>query len=205
VFDIKWDKPQISASLPSGNLAVYNGDTAESKGFELESGGRVFNSGLSYNFSFSYADAKLTSDFSLPANNGTGTIIPGLISGRSGSQLPGSPKTSVASTLSYERALAAGYDLSLSINGTYRTKVIYNVVPVAGSSSTGAISSSYQVFNFFSSIEHGPLRLTGYITNIFDRQEILKPPGNPGRLGGLVNDYLVNRPLEVGMRVGYSF
>jgi hypothetical protein len=30
VFDIKWDKPQISSSLPSGNLAVYNANTAES-------------------------------------------------------------------------------------------------------------------------------------------------------------------------------
>ena len=36
VFDIKWDKPQISSSLPSGNLAVYNANTAESKGVEFE-------------------------------------------------------------------------------------------------------------------------------------------------------------------------
>ena len=42
IFDIKWDKPQISSSLPSGNLAVYNGNTAESKGFELESSGPLF-------------------------------------------------------------------------------------------------------------------------------------------------------------------
>jgi iron complex outermembrane recepter protein len=40
IFDIKWDEPQISSSLPSGNLAVYNANTAESKGFELESTGR---------------------------------------------------------------------------------------------------------------------------------------------------------------------
>ena len=31
VFDIKWNKPQISSSLPSGNLAVYNGSTRRVK------------------------------------------------------------------------------------------------------------------------------------------------------------------------------
>ena len=41
VFYINWDKPQISSSLPSGNLAVYNANTAVSKGFEFETSGPV--------------------------------------------------------------------------------------------------------------------------------------------------------------------
>ena len=92
VFDIKWDKPQISSSLPSGNLAVYNANTAESKGFEFESTGPLFLPGLSYSIGFAYADAKLTSDFSLPANNGTGTIVPGLLSGNRGRAASGKPQ-----------------------------------------------------------------------------------------------------------------
>jgi iron complex outermembrane recepter protein len=81
VFDIKWDHPQISSSLPSGNLAVYNAKTAESKGVEFESSGPLFLPRLAYSIGFAYADAHLTSNFSLPANNGaqTGTIVPGLI------------------------------------------------------------------------------------------------------------------------------
>ena len=104
VFDIKWDKPQISSSLPSGNLAVYNGNTAESKGFELESSGPLFVPLLSYTVSVAYADAHLTSNFSLPANNGlqTGTIVPGLIHGSDGQQMPGSPKTSASVALNYD-------------------------------------------------------------------------------------------------------
>ena len=42
VFDIDWDKPQISSTLPDGNLAVYNANTAQSKGFEFEARGPLF-------------------------------------------------------------------------------------------------------------------------------------------------------------------
>ena len=121
MFDIYWDKPQISSSLPSGNLAVYNANTAQSKGFELESTGPLFVPRLSYLIGFAYADAKLTSNFSLPANNGEGTIVPGLLSGTAGEQLPGSPKTSLNVGLIYDLILSPGYDLSLSGNSVYRS------------------------------------------------------------------------------------
>ena len=99
MFDIDWKNPQISATLPSGNLAVYNGNTAVSRGVELETTGPLFVPGLTYALSFAYADAHLSSDFSLPANNGLGQIEPGELTGRAGEQLPGSPKTSAAATL----------------------------------------------------------------------------------------------------------
>src|SRR5262249_15550143 len=47
VFDIDWDKPQISASLPSGNLAVYNAKKARSKGVEIEASGPLPVTGVS--------------------------------------------------------------------------------------------------------------------------------------------------------------
>ena len=80
---------------------------------------------LVYSVSFAYADAHLTSDFSLPANDGTqtGTIVPGLIHGTSGEQMPGSPKTSASVGLIYDRILAPGYDLVLAANGVYRSAV----------------------------------------------------------------------------------
>jgi iron complex outermembrane recepter protein len=206
VFDIKWDKPQISASLPSGNLAVYNGNTAESKGFELESSGPLFLHGLGYTVGFSYADAKLTSDFSLPANNGAGVIVPGLVSGKSGQQLPGSPKTSATATLTYDRIVTTGYDLALSLNGTYRSAIKLNLTNGLGVSSTRADqSSSYMVMNLSAALSHDPWRLVGYVTNLLDRQEILVPPIQPDQVGGLTNDFVVNRPREIGLRISYRF
>ena len=51
-FYIKWDKPQISSSLPSGNLAVYNANTAVSKGFEFETSGPLLLRGLGTRWAF---------------------------------------------------------------------------------------------------------------------------------------------------------
>ncbi len=203
VFDIKWDKPQISASLPSGNLAVYNGNTAESKGFEFESSGSLFLPGLGYSVGFSYADAKLTSDFFLPANVG-GVVTPGALSGKSGEQLPGSPKTSATATLTYDRNLKPGYDLGLSLNGTYRSAVMLGLASAEGNTPVQQ-SSSYAVMNFSATINHQPWRAIWYVTNLLDKQEILVPPFNPGQVGGLTDDYVVNRPRETGLRIAYTF
>ncbi len=207
VFYIDWNKPQISSSLPSGNLAVYNANTAVSKGFEFETSGPLPLQGFGYAVGFSYADAKLNSDFSLPADNGTGTIVPGLLSGKSGQQLPGSPKTSVSAALLYDAPIAPGYDLALSLNGVYRSAVKMQLAPTLGSA-TVQQSDSYGVLNATAAVNHKPWRFTAYVTNLLDKQEVLVPPsqasaGNNFDL--LADDYVVNPPREIGIRVGYTF
>jgi outer membrane receptor protein involved in Fe transport len=204
VFDIKWDKPQISSSLPSGNLAVYNADTAESKGFEFESAGPLFVPRLSYSVGFAYADAKLSSDFSYPANDGTGNVVPGLLRGTSGEQLPGSPKTSVSAALIYDINLGPANDLVLSANGVYRSATALQVAPSVGTT-TVQHSSTYEIVNFSAALVHDRWRTTLYVTNVFDKQEILAPPSQPNQLANLTNDYIVNPPREIGLRIGYSF
>jgi iron complex outermembrane recepter protein len=206
-FYIKWDKPQISSSLPSGNLAVYNANSAVSKGFEFETSGPLALRGLGYSVGFSYADAKLTSDFSLPADNGTGTIVPGLLSGKSGQQMPGSPKTSVTAALLYDTTLMPDYDLVLSLNGVYRTAVKMQLAPTLGAS-TVAQSSSYGIMNFSATVKHNSWHLTGYVTNLLDKQEVLVPPTQisaTNNFDKLADDYVVNPPREIGVRVGYKF
>jgi iron complex outermembrane recepter protein len=207
VFYIKWDKPQISSSLPSGNLAVYNANTAVSKGFEFETSGPLLLRGLDYSVGFSYADAKLTSDFSLPADNGTGVIVPGLLSGKSGEQMPGSPKTSVSAALLYDTPITQGYDLALSLNGVYRTAVKMQLAPTLGSASVQQ-SSSYGILNASAALNHKPWRFTAYVTNLLDKQEVLVPPSQASagnNFDKLADDYVVNPPREIGIRVGYSF
>jgi outer membrane receptor protein involved in Fe transport len=204
VFDIKWSKPQISASLPSGNLAVYNANTAESKGFEVESSGPLPIRGFSYNVSAAYADAKLTSDFSLPANDGAGVIVPGLISGKSGEQLPGSPKVSVGANLQYFRTIAPDYDLTVSLNGVSRSPITMNLASGLGVSSVQK-SSAYNVFNLQAALKHQSWRMTLYVKNLFDVEETLAPPTQPNELNNLTNDNIVNRPREIGLRLGYSY
>jgi iron complex outermembrane receptor protein len=204
VFYIKWDRPQISSSLPSGNLAVYNANTAKSQGVEFESTGPLFAPSLSYSIGFAYADARLTSDFSYPANDGTGTIVPGLLSGKSGEQLPGSPKTSVSAALNYDVNLKPGYDLTLSVNGVYRSAMALQVAPSVGGT-TIQHSSTFEIMNLNAVLNHKPWRGTLYVRNVFDKQEILAQPSQPNQVENLTNDYLVNPPREIGVRVGYFF
>jgi iron complex outermembrane recepter protein len=204
VFDIKWDKPQISATLPSGNLAVYNGNTAESKGFELESSGPLFLPGFGYAVSFAYADAELSSNFSLPANNGAGVITPGELTGTKGEQLPGSPKTSFAATITYDRTVAPGYDLTVALNGTYRTPITFGLAPTLGNA-TVLKSSSYETMNLYAVVNHKHWRVTGYVTNLADRQNYLVPPTQPNELNNLTDDFVVNPPREIGIRIAYMF
>lgn len=206
VFDIRWDKPQISSSLPSGNLAVYNANTAESKGFEIESSGPLFVPQLIYSVSFAYADAKLTSGFSLPANNGaqTGTIVPGLIHGSSGEQMPGSPKESASFALAWDTPLSPGYDLALTASYSYRSGAPMQLTPTLGVT-TVQYSGTYDLVNFNAALNHKPWRATLYINNVFDRQNILVPPTQFNELGKLTNDYIVSVPRQIGLRVAYTF
>ena len=204
VFVIKWDKPQISQSLPSGNLAVFNGNTAESKGVEFEVGGPLVLRGLSYSVGYSYADAQLTSDFSLPANDGSGTIVAGELTGKSGQQLPGSPKNSATANLTYDFPVMAEYDVSLLLNGTYRSDIKLGISPSLGYVTPPA-SESFMIMNFSATLTHKPWRVSAYVQNLTDKQEILVPATNPNRVDGLSNDQVVNMPREVGVRAAYTF
>jgi outer membrane receptor protein involved in Fe transport len=208
-FYINWKNPQISSSLPSGNLAVYNANSAVSKGFEFESSGPLGLRGLTYAGGFAFVDARLSSDFSLPANNGesTGTIVAGELHGSDGQQMPGSPRISLNAGLNYTTTVISGYDLTVSGNGVYRSKETMSLSPVLGSA-TIQESSSYEIFNLSAVLKHDHLHYTAYVTNLFNRQEILIPPASAApnqNFFYLADDALVNPPRVIGLRVGYTF
>jgi outer membrane receptor protein involved in Fe transport len=203
IFDIHWDKPQISSTLPDGNLAVYNANTALSKGIEFEAKGPLFLPGLTYSIGGAYADATLTSSFSLPANNGTGVIQPGLISGSAGDALPGSPKISGSLTFSYARTLVPGYDLNTSLNGTYRSTVPLFLTPP----NSQYHSQAYGLANLSATVVHNPWHTGLYVTNLFDKRADLSPfvPNVFTNGGGLIQNNVYNLPREIGIKIGYSF
>ena len=200
IFDIQWNKPQIAGITNAGNYAVWNGNKAESKGFEFDVSGPLFLPGLSYSIGGAYSDAKLTRDYALPGGNGAGTIVPGLISGTAGSQLPGSPKESAVATLAYERRVAPGYDLALSLNGTYKSAIPFQIL-IPGT--TPSQSSKIEIANLSATLTHKPWQVATYITNLFDKRALLVPASGP--VGNLYNQSTINRPREVGLRLGYSF
>ncbi len=136
LFDVEWDHPQIGAYTPNTSTAVvYNAEKARSTGFDAESSGPLMIPGLRFSASASYAHSRLTKDFSLPGNDGTGNISPGVITGSAGSRLPGSPEWSAAVTLDYRRALTENWSTTLTANATYTGSVL-NSLPAADSTET---------------------------------------------------------------------
>jgi hypothetical protein len=205
VFDIEWKNPQINGLTPyTADSIVYNGKRARSTGIEAELSGPLFLYGLTYHISYAYADARLTENFSLPANDGTGTITPGLITGQSGERLPGSPKSSAAATLTYERALAPKYSMVLSANVTYTGSVL-NSLPAVNNPQTPL--SGYTLGNLSLAINHQPIELMGYVTNVADKRAVLGVQGyaTPPLVGALADYDVINRPREIGLRVKYSY
>jgi iron complex outermembrane receptor protein len=205
VFDIQWDKPQISTVTPyTLEYVVVNGNKAESKGVELESNGSLLVPGLSYNVAFTYADAKLTAPFSLPANNGSGVITPGLIAGTPGEQLPGSPNKSGALTINYEVTLAPSYTAVASLNSTY-TGNIRNGLPNVRNPYTPL--PSYVIDNFSLSVNHQHWQFIAYSNNLTDKRAIIAGPAisTAAVVGSLVDANTINRPRQIGVKVGYSF
>ena len=110
----------------------------------------------------------------------------------------------MSAALIYDIGLTPGYDLALSANGVYRSAVALQVAPGVGGT-TIQHSSTYEIANFNAALNHKPWRATLYVTNVFDKQEILAPPSQPNQVNNLTNDYLVNPPREMGIRVSYSF
>ena len=90
------------------------------------------------------------------------------------------------------------------MNGVYRSAEALQVAPSVGSL-TVQHSSSYMVMNLNATVTHKPWHATWYVTNLLNRQEILAPPSQPNEVGNLTNDFIVNPPRELGVRIGYSF
>jgi iron complex outermembrane receptor protein len=118
--------------------------------------------------------------------------------------MPGSPKTSASVALDYDIVMPAGYDVALTANGVYRSAVPMQLTPTLGVT-TVQYSSTYEIMNLSAALNHKPWRTALYITNVFDRQNILVPPTQFNELGKLTNDYVVNPPREIGVRLAYSF
>jgi outer membrane receptor protein involved in Fe transport len=200
VFDVEWKNPQIGAFTPNTSTAVvYNALKARSTGFDAEVSGPILLPGLKFSTSASYAHSRLSEDFGLPANNGAGGISPDVITGSSGSRLPGSPEWSAAVTLDYHRALTDNWSTTLTANATY-TGSLLNSLPAAGS--TEQPLGGYTLGNLSASLERARYQFTLYVNNVADKRAILSylRPGNVEVVGGLAEYNVINRPREIGLR-----
>ena len=200
VFDVQWDKPQVAGSTPVGNFAVWNGNKAQSKGLEFDLNSPLFLPGLTVTISGAYADATFTKSYLITDG------IFGNISAAAGQQLPGSPKTSSAATINYERKLASGYDLTASLNDTYRSAMYLSTFPIGLVGQTSASQvPGMNIVNLSASVNHQSWHLGLYVTNVADKRAILSPGTLQPQINNLTYANAINRPRESALRLGYSF
>jgi iron complex outermembrane receptor protein len=199
VFDDEWSNPQIQGVLPDGNIAVWNAIKARSRGVEFDLQSPLFLPGLSILVGGTYADATLTRNFFYEAD------IAGNIYGKAGQQLPGSAKTSAAATINYERNIAAGYNLTLSLNDTYRSAMVFSTYTTTATP-TIPVTSGMDIVNVSAWVKHESWRLGLLVTNVTDKRAILDPGiAGPGDVNKLFYEETINQPREISVRLGYSF
>jgi iron complex outermembrane recepter protein len=190
VYDIEWKNIQEGAQLTPLVLpgAINVGD-GYSRGLELELFTRVTDH-LSVQLGYTYDLTQLTS-LSSVATAGLSYPPP------TGSQLPGTPKNSVALGVDYGHIKLAGGELTYSMDAHYQSRVIPAIsasVPIVAGYTMENARLSYAKANWKGTVYVDNLANTLGVTSYTD------PAGYGNRYAAIVST-----PRTVGITLGYSF
>ena len=173
--------------------AVWNAKAAVSKGFEYELNAPLGLPGLRLATSGTYADAKLTEDYSYPD-------IMGDIVGKSGQQLPGSSQGQRGRHIALRPPARRKLQPVASLNDTYTTKVVTSVFAVLGIAPITL--PAVNLVNASAAFSHEHWRIGLYSTNLLNKREIL---GQTTAGPAMTYTETANTPREIYLRGGYSF
>jgi iron complex outermembrane recepter protein len=191
VFDIDWHNVQEATTLTTlGVTGVANIGDAYSRGFETDLYARLTAS-ITGHLSYTYDETQLTS-----INE---AIVPGLEvpPPAVGSPLPGTPKNSVAASLSYLQPDVLGGSVRIMLEGKYQSRVLPAMtatIPYAGGFTTANLRLSYSLTHWTGTLYCDNLTNNLGVTSFTD-------PGNLGQ------NYqaIIARPRTVGLNLSYSF
>ncbi len=208
LFYVKWKDPQIDLTTPY-NLAnaVINGNEATSKGFEFELSGPLGDSGFSVSAGGAYAKARLSGDFSLPAGSG-GVSIPDSIVGLKGDRLPGAPDWSGSFTLAYKAELGGDSAINASVGVDYRSSTL-SLLQSLNPGLPSVRSPGYALLRGSISYDFSGFTVELFGTNLANKRAQITGPSRTttsvALLGPWGDDYLINRPREIGLRLTKAF
>lgn len=205
VFIGKWHDPQIGG-FTAVNFwpAVFNGQEAESKGFEAEVSGDLTDE-FSFTAGYSYTDAKLTESFCVPSGDGSGSPtgdIPCAINGASGTPLPSAPKNSATFSLNYERPIGSDDTVIATLNANYKGESFQNLPTLGQRYFT---IPDYWLVNFYLGWEHGPITTSLYVRNVFDERVVYSENARITRFAPIDLYDTVGRPRSMGVELSYKF
>jgi outer membrane receptor protein involved in Fe transport len=205
VFLAKWKDPQIGGfTAVLFWPAVFNGEEAESKGFEFELSGKITDT-LSFQGGYAYTKATLTEDFCVASGDGSGAPngdIPCAISGAKGAPLPSAPRHSGTFSLDYERELGDDDAITASINANYKSKTRMNLPTVGARYPT---IPSYWLVNAYVGWTRGPVTASLFARNLFDDRAVSSINTRITPYAPIDLYETVTRPRTVGVELSYSW
>lgn len=209
LFYIDWNNPQIDLLTPYNLTAVVvNGKRASSKGAEFEMSGPILFDGLSFNVGMAYARARLTEDFSLPAGDGAGGVVPDAIHGAKGDRLPGAPDFSGSATINYKSEYAGVGKVTYSFGADFRSGTV-NQLPSLSTNTPARYAPGFALFRANISLEKRDWTFQIYSTNLFDKRAVLavnaRSLSSYAILGNYGNSYTITRPREIGIKLTRNF
>jgi outer membrane receptor protein involved in Fe transport len=129
IYYTEWQDPQLNTATSNwGFFAAVNGESARTRGLELELSGSLTDS-LSFSLGYTYSDAKLTADVYQPAGNsyyGNPALYTDRIAA-DGDRLPGTAENVINVSLRHEGTLANGMTMSTVQNGYYQSDVVNSI------------------------------------------------------------------------------
>lgn len=197
-FRIDWKNIQLNSLVTVNALAsVINGGTARSTGLEFAIDGHLTDD-LSFMASYTHTRAKMRSFSQLFIDEVFFGSPPADLSG----QLPGTPKDSVAASLSYAVPLGNDRELTFDASGKYTGAINTSINP-----SVSRSIPSYTTVDIGVSYATPAWDLRLAATNLFDKRAIFT--GEEGRLNSPTSEALANyfiiRPREISLTLTYRF
>lgn len=206
-FYIDWSNPQLNTTTYWGFFVAANGQSAETKGLELELKGYLSDD-LSYSLGYAYVKGELTKDFYVPDAVWTDETY--RLQAEKGTALPLAPEHTLSASLDYTHSLNNGMYWISQINGYYQSK---SENYLGDNDTYNATIKGFALFNASTRISADDWDITLYIKNITNEAGVTglikeehmgTEPEVERFLANSSKDY-ISLPRTIGVSATYRF
>lgn len=209
-FFIEWDDFQVEDSAASsGAGVVVNGDSAESRGLEVQLDGSL-DMGLRYRLGYAYADSEVANDFSVIdlENSPDGPVPVAIIEANKGDPLPNAPDHSLTLGLDYEHTapVLEGWQMRWHLNASYRSSALSQLISANPADPLPFKIDSFTMIDASINLAKAGegLSFSLFVDNLTN--ELAMTGGSDrGNVGLRAEQFFVGRPRVVGLQLRYSF
>lgn len=205
-FLIDWDNPQLNTSSSWGFFTVANGDSAQTKGIELELQGYLSDD-WHYTLGYAHVNAELTDDFFVPT--GVTADAPERLQAPDGAKLPTTPEDTLSLSLDHTYSLNGDMYLITRLNAYYQSESLNYL---GDSDKFQADIDGFTLLNASTRLSTDDWDLTLYIKNLTNEEGVtgLISENHMGTdpaeqfFGNSSKDY-ISLPRTIGVSMSYRF